>query len=135
MTRGAAEGLPRNLPGGWRQCLPGLPGSEALRHPKGRPLNAKRRRQQRRLLFLSTLSVIVETRYEGRETCLAFWKGVASSDNLVFKAEEISAMGDRGIIRWQLRWSNREADRGRDVNIMRVRDGKIVEGLGYVKGG
>ena len=74
-------------------------------------------------------------RYEGRETCLAFWKGVASSDNLVFKAEEISAMGDRGIIRWQLRWSNREADRGRDVNIMRVRDGKIVEGLGYVKGG
>ena len=74
-------------------------------------------------------------RYEGRETCLAFWKGVASSDNLVFKAEEISAMGDRGIIRWQLRWSNRVADRGRDVNIMRVRDGKIVEGLGYVKGG
>ncbi|OYR31662.1 hypothetical protein CES86_1157 [Brucella lupini] len=34
-----------------------------MRHPKGRPLNAKRRRQQRRLLFLSTLSVIVETRY------------------------------------------------------------------------
>ena len=28
-------------------------------------------------------------RYEGREACLAFWKGVASSANLVFKAEEI----------------------------------------------
>ncbi|TKB30325.1 MAG: nuclear transport factor 2 family protein, partial [Mesorhizobium sp.] len=37
-------------------------------------------------------------RYEGREACLNFWKGVASSANLVFKAEEISAMGDRGII-------------------------------------
>jgi hypothetical protein len=72
-------------------------------------------------------------RYEGREACLTFWKGVASSANLVFKAEEISAMGDRGIIRWELRWSEREADRGRGVNIMRVRDGKIVEGLGYVK--
>jgi hypothetical protein len=59
---------------------------------------------------------------------------VASSANLVFKAKEISAMDDRGIIRWQLRWSEREADRIRGVNIMRVRKGKIVEGLGYVKG-
>ena len=73
-------------------------------------------------------------RYEGREACLTFWKGVASSASLVFTAEEISAMGERGIIRWQLRWSEREADRVRGVNIMRVRDGKIVEGLGYVKG-
>ena len=74
-------------------------------------------------------------RYEGREACLAFWKAVASSANLVFQAEEISAMGERGIIRWQLRWSEREEDRVRGINIMRVRDGKIVEGLGYVKGG
>lgn len=74
-------------------------------------------------------------RYEGREACLAFWEAVASSTNLVFRAEEISAIGDRGIIRWQLRWSEREADRIRGVNIMRVRDGKVVEGLGYVKGG
>jgi hypothetical protein len=73
-------------------------------------------------------------RYEGREACLDFWKGIASSPSLVFKAEEISAMGDRGIIRWLLHWSEAEADRVRGVNIMRVRDGKIVEGLGYVKG-
>jgi hypothetical protein len=59
---------------------------------------------------------------------------VASSADLVFKAEEITAMGDRGIIRWQLRWSEQDADRVRGINIMRVRDGKIVEGLGYVKG-
>ncbi len=59
---------------------------------------------------------------------------MASSANFVFKAKEISAMDDRGIIRWQLRWSEREADRIRGVNIMRVRKGKIVEGLGYVKG-
>lgn len=73
-------------------------------------------------------------RYEGRDACLAFWKGVASAPSLVFKAEDISAMGDRGIIRWQLRWGEGEADRVRGVNIMRVRDGKIVEGMGYVKG-
>lgn len=73
-------------------------------------------------------------RYEGREACLAFWKGVASSPDLVFTTEDISASGDRGIVRWQLRWSENEADRVRGVNIMRVRDAKIVEGLGYVKG-
>lgn len=73
-------------------------------------------------------------RYEGREACLDFWKGIASSANLVFEAEEIWACGDRGIIRWQLRWSEQEKDRVRGVNIMRVRDGRIVEGLGYMKG-
>ncbi|BCH26164.1 hypothetical protein MesoLjLc_60790 [Mesorhizobium sp. L-8-10] len=73
-------------------------------------------------------------RYEGREACLNFWKGIASSANLVFEAEEIWASQDRGIIRWQLRWSKSKADRVRGINIMRVRDGKIVEGLGYVKG-
>lgn len=73
-------------------------------------------------------------RYEGREACLNFWKGIASSANLVFEAEEIWASEDRGIIRWQLRWGEGETDRVRGVNIMRVRAGKIVEGMGYVKG-
>jgi hypothetical protein len=73
-------------------------------------------------------------RYEGREACLNFWKGVCSSANLAFEAEEIWASKDRGIIRWQLRWGESETDRTRGVNIMRVRGGKIVEGLGYVKG-
>ena len=51
-------------------------------------------------------------------------RGVASNANLVFEAEEIWTSEDRGIIRWQLRWGEREADRVRGVNIMRVRDGK-----------
>ncbi|MBD8066676.1 nuclear transport factor 2 family protein [Devosia sp. PTR5] len=72
-------------------------------------------------------------RYEGRDACLTFWKGLASSTNLIFENEEIFAMGDRGILRWELRWSEHEGDRVRGVNIMRVRDGKIVEGMGYVK--
>jgi hypothetical protein len=73
-------------------------------------------------------------RYEGREACLNFWKGIASSANLVFQEEEIWASADRGIIRWQLRWGESETDRIRGVNIMRVRGGKIVSGMGYVKG-
>jgi ketosteroid isomerase-like protein len=73
-------------------------------------------------------------RYEGREACLDFWKRIASSENLAFEAEEIWAGEDRGIICWHLRWSDSAAHRVRGVNIMRVRDGKIVEGRGYVKG-
>lgn len=73
-------------------------------------------------------------RYNGREACLDFWKGIASAGNLVFEAEEIWASEDRGIIRWKLRWGENETDRTRGVNIMRVRDGRIVEGMGYVKG-
>ena len=73
-------------------------------------------------------------RYEGRDACLKFWKGIASSENLVFEAEEIWAGDDRGIVRWRLRWSDKATGRVRGVNIMRVRDGKIVEAMGYVKG-
>jgi ketosteroid isomerase-like protein len=73
-------------------------------------------------------------RYEGREACLDFWKGIAAARNLTFEPEEVWAAEDRGVIRWRLRWGDGEADRIRGVNVMRVRDGRIVEGRGYVKG-
>jgi hypothetical protein len=41
-------------------------------------------------------------------------------------------MGDRAIIRWSF-WSN-DTKSTRGVNLMRVRDGQIVEAMGYVKG-
>lgn len=72
-------------------------------------------------------------RYEGREACLTFWKTIAANASLVFEAEEIWACGDRGIIRWKLRWGERETDRVRGANIIRVRDNRIVAGMGYVK--
>ena len=72
-------------------------------------------------------------RYEGRAACLEFWKGIAAAQNLVFEDEEVWIGGDRGIIRWRLRWGPGAGDRVRGVNIMRVRGGRIVEGLGYVK--
>lgn len=73
-------------------------------------------------------------RYQGREACLEFWKGIAASANLAFTAEEIWASEDRGIIRWRLSWGEGEADHVRGVNILRVRNGRIVEAFGYVKG-
>ena len=42
--------------------------------------------------------------------------------------------GERATIRWRLRWGEDESNSVRGVNLMRVRDGQIVEALGYVKG-
>lgn len=44
------------------------------------------------------------------------------------------ARGDRGEIRWRLVWGSVAENSVRGVNLMRVRDGKIVEARGYVKG-
>ena len=51
-----------------------------------------------------------------------------------FETEEIWTAGDRAVIRWRLRWGPTEAESVRGVNLMKVRDGLIVEGMGYVKG-
>lgn len=40
-------------------------------------------------------------------------------------------MGDRAIIRWRFNFGDGGSVRG--VNLMHVRDGRIVEALGYAK--
>jgi ketosteroid isomerase-like protein len=72
-------------------------------------------------------------RYEGRTACLAFWQALAGDRATQFEAEEITVAGDRATIRWRYRYGARAADYVRGVNLMRVRDGKIVEALGYSK--
>ena len=47
-----------------------------------------------------------------------------------FEVEHVDVDGDRAVIRWRLHASDAPF---RGVNLMRVRDGKIVEALGYGK--
>ncbi len=68
----------------------------------------------------------------GRDACVALWTEIATAPGTRFDLEETWAMEDRAIIRWRF-WSN-EATSIRGVNLMRVRDGLIVEAMGYVKG-
>jgi ketosteroid isomerase-like protein len=72
-------------------------------------------------------------RHVGGETCLKLWQGIATQAGTRFDVEEVVAMGERGIIRWRYHFGEAQSVRG--VNLMRVRDGKIVEAMGYVKGG
>ena len=73
-------------------------------------------------------------RYVGREACMKLWQGIAVEPGTYFDLEEVFMAGDRATIRWRYWWGEGESNSVRGVNLMRVKDGLIVEGLGYVKG-
>jgi len=74
------------------------------------------------------------SRHVGREACLAVWQGLAGATDTQFELEEVFVVDDRAIIRWRYRFGATEASSIRGVNLMRVRAGRIVEAMGYVKG-
>ncbi len=74
------------------------------------------------------------SRHEGRAACLAVWHGIARNRAAHFELEGVESSGERAQIRWRYVWGSGERDAVRGVNLMRVRDGRIVEALGYVKG-
>lgn len=74
------------------------------------------------------------SRHEGKAACVQLWSGIATNREIWFEPEGIIARGDRGEIRWRLRWGSEHGSSVRGVNLMRVRDGQIIEAAGYVKG-
>ena len=75
------------------------------------------------------------TRYVGRQACLDFWQKLANNRDGQFADEEIVAIDEHAIIRWRYRFGPGLSQSVRGVNVMRVRDGLIIEALGYVKSG
>ncbi len=71
------------------------------------------------------------TRYEGHDACLAFWAAIIADPVAYFDVEDTMVAGDRAVIRWRFNFGDGGSVRG--VNLMRVRDGRIVEALGYAK--
>lgn len=67
--------------------------------------------------------------WTGYDECLAGWQGLATDPSIRFEVEHVDVDGDRAVIRWRILG----AEDYRGVNLMRVRDGKIVEALGYGK--
>lgn len=72
-------------------------------------------------------------RHVGREACLALWQAIASDSNGRFDVEEVRLLADHALIFWRYRWGDAPIDSVRGVNVMRVKDGQIVEARGYVK--
>ncbi|ADB53991.1 nuclear transport factor 2 family protein [Conexibacter woesei] len=73
-------------------------------------------------------------RFEGREACVAFWQQIAADRSVSFELEDTIITGERAIVLWRLRFGADGESSVRGVNLTHVRDGKIVESLGYVKG-
>jgi len=73
-------------------------------------------------------------RLVGREACLELWRGLAAAKDTEFELEEVFVADDRAVIRWRFRFGPGPSDWNRGVNLMRVRDGRIVEAMGYLKG-
>jgi ketosteroid isomerase-like protein len=67
----------------------------------------------------------------------AFWERFfRETPSAAFETEEMFAGGARCAVRWLYRWRNADGSAGhvRGVDLLRVRDGKVVEKLSYVKG-
>ncbi|MBG0851752.1 nuclear transport factor 2 family protein [Streptomyces spinoverrucosus] len=74
------------------------------------------------------------SRHKGYAECLEFWSQIAGNKNLEFVPEEVWAAGERAVCRWTLRWGSGPQDFVRGVNVTRLKNGRIVESFGYVKG-
>lgn len=72
-------------------------------------------------------------RHEGGPACLARWSELAGDPALQFSPEPGEILGDLAIAPWRLRWGGGQDDWVRGVNLLRIRDGRIVEARGYVK--
>ena len=72
-------------------------------------------------------------RREGGQACLARWSELAENQALTFTPEPAEILGDLAVQPWLLRWGAGEQDRVRGVNLLRIRDGQIIEARGYVK--
>lgn len=77
------------------------------------------------------------TRHAGQAAVrAAFADFFHASPSARIDAEEVIALGDRGVVRWRYSWRTSAGAPGhvRGVDIFRVRDGLVAEKLSYVKG-
>lgn len=74
------------------------------------------------------------SRHVGRDACVELWRRIATTPGTHFDIEDVVVTGDRATIQWRFWWGEGESNSVRGVNLMRVRNGQIVEALGYVKG-
>jgi hypothetical protein len=62
-----------------------------------------------------------------------FWQAMVSDPNGSFEVEDVNVCGERAINRWRYRFGEGHENTVRGVTLIRVRNGKIAEALGYAK--
>jgi ketosteroid isomerase-like protein len=88
------------------------------------------------IVFENTNPAPDGTRYAGFEAVAAFWvKWFAANPGATIETEETFVAGDRAVVRWVYRkLRDGKPWHLRGVDVFRVRGGKVVEKLSYVKG-
>lgn len=72
-------------------------------------------------------------RREGGPACLSRWSELAADPALTFTPEPAEILADLAVQPWLLEWGPGSQDRVRGVNLIRIRDSRIIEARGYVK--
>lgn len=119
----------------------GVPGVRTTREVLDRYNDAFRQHDPALLADLIAADCVIEdtgpapdgVRREGGQACLARWSELAGNRALRFTPEAAEIHGDLAVQPWLLHWGDGEQDRVRGVNLIRIRDGRIVEARGYVK--
>lgn len=70
---------------------------------------------------------------EGGAACRALWQAQAADRSGRFELEGTTVVGEIGLIFWTYAHGPGFSQRSRGLNVMRVRDGQVVEGRGYAK--
>lgn len=76
-------------------------------------------------------------RLEGSRAIRAEWEAMFDATrDAEFRFEESFVCDDRATARWVFSWTNDDGSRGhvRGADVMRIRDGLVVEKFSYVKG-
>ena len=82
-------------------------------------------------VFDSTAPAPDGERFQGKAAIRAAWQPVFDNPRSHLEFEEVFAMGERVVQRWRYTWGGGHV---RGVDLLRFRDGKLVEKLSYVKG-
>jgi ketosteroid isomerase-like protein len=88
-------------------------------------------------VFESTGPAPDGVRVEGAGAIRAAWQEMFdNTTDPKFRFEEAFDAGNRAAARWRFSWRNADGSPGhvRGVDVLRVRDGLVVEKLSYVKG-
>jgi ketosteroid isomerase-like protein len=72
-------------------------------------------------------------RVEGYDANVRFWQAMVTDSSGSFEVEDLTVCGEWAINRWRYRFGDGHQDSVRGVTLIRVRDGKIAEALGYAK--
>ena len=72
-------------------------------------------------------------RVEGYDANVRFWQAMVADSRGSFEVEDLTICGEWAINRWRYRFGDGRQDSVRGVTLIRVRDGKIAEALGYAK--